>query len=680
MADRILQVLLKLKDELTGDLKHASAGLLSFGKGSAEAGDKLTGAGQAAKVAGDLIGTYFTIRTAEAVIELAKAGAEAADLRDSFQDLAGGTQAAGEQVLGAMRLGSKGLVTDVELMKAANQALGAEVQITGEQWARLGALAEQQSDRVGVGVAEALDTMTSALQRGQARQLYGIGLTIDDQAAFAAYAETLGTTADKLTDAERRQALLNAMLLQAPSLVDAVTLSTDNMADNIDRMTVRWENSKTQVGEALAEMAVKSSTTAGQIVTLIEAGVDWAGAAITGGDATEAFNQAVLRGAGLLPDLTAQTLLAGKAAQTTSPMWYVLGRAIKAGTEQISKEKLNESYAEAVETVKRTGTDSARWAAIGAQYKADAEEDAANKTADAWTDAYSQAQRAADQFQSDVEGLFQFSMSVNTSDIMDQLGFHEDTWDEWMRRAADVMNLGANSPWFQQLVSNFPKFQDLLDKFGDPKAAAAAFIDQFQSGFVPEAVNIDAIVAAYQKQMASKEAWQGIYDQAKQAILAAGGGKVDETVLGQVTGADQFGTVTTGFDQVGNSVGGVNSNMTTLRSNATDALSKISTDMVTSKEKTKLWNDELQKVIANFQTILGLGFTVTITPAGGGGGAGGGDAGAGSTTGGTTGTGAGTGSTGSNSGGGGVNIGNVNVNIDDSYASTLTGQGVHIPT
>ncbi len=45
------------------------------------------------------------------------------------------------------------------------------------------------------------------------------------------------------------------------------------------------------------------------------------------------------------------------------------------------------------------------------------------------------------------EGMLAPTQSVDLTALEDQLGMHRDTWDEAARRAMDVVNRGAESPW-----------------------------------------------------------------------------------------------------------------------------------------------------------------------------------------------------------------------------------------
>jgi len=73
----------------------------------------------------------------------------------------------------------------------------------------------------------------------------------------------------------------------------------------------------------------------------------------------------------------------------------------------------------------------------------------------------------------------------------------EDEWDEWARRAASVASEGWASEWLSKLQTKSPAFGKLLEKYGDPKVAAAVWIDNFYKGMYPDAVMMDRIIDKY---------------------------------------------------------------------------------------------------------------------------------------------------------------------------------------
>ncbi len=146
------------------------------------------------------------------------------------------------------------------------------------------------------------------------------------------------------------------------------------------------------------------------------------------------------------------------------------------------------------------------------------------------------SERQASKIRSDLESLLQPTMTFDIDNWLDQQGLHEDTWDEWFRRALDVVNLGEGSPWFTELVAAFPSFRAILAETEDPRAAAAQWSKNFQLGLVPEAINRDVIKQRYKDMITGKQNLKGILDEIA-AELRAEGFIVDLPTLQAAAGA-----------------------------------------------------------------------------------------------------------------------------------------------
>src|SRR5690606_17413735 len=100
------------------------------------------------------------------------------------------------------------------LVKAANRSMLLGVADTAEEMSTLMQIAAERGQAMGISVTQAFDDIVTGLGRGSALILDNLGILVDAEEANRAYAETLGKTASALTDAEKKQALINAVLAQ----------------------------------------------------------------------------------------------------------------------------------------------------------------------------------------------------------------------------------------------------------------------------------------------------------------------------------------------------------------------------------------------------------------------------------------------------------------------------------
>lgn len=160
-------------------------------------------------------------------------------------------------------------------------------------------------------------------------------------------------------------------------------------------------------------------------------------------------------------------------------------------------------------------------------------EEAAREATAAW-------EREWSQLTSDISGLMVPSMRFDAEAWFDSMGMHVDTWDEWLRRSIDVVNLGEGSPWFNELVSKFPSFRKILEATGDPRVAAAEWTRRFQLGLIPEAVDRETIKQRYIEMITGRQSMAQLVNEIA-AELSGMGIQVEMPVLQQALGGPQAG-------------------------------------------------------------------------------------------------------------------------------------------
>lgn len=153
------------------------------------------------------------------VATLGAHGSEVADVRQHFDQLNRSLGSNGQTMLGVLRDGLKGTVSDMAIMKSTNQALGQGLKLNETQFELTAKASRVLADRIGGDTATAYDTLLQAMATGQDRQLKGIGLNIDAEAAVKKHAAALGVEAGELTEAEQATAKRNAILAALQSKI-----------------------------------------------------------------------------------------------------------------------------------------------------------------------------------------------------------------------------------------------------------------------------------------------------------------------------------------------------------------------------------------------------------------------------------------------------------------------------
>lgn len=218
------------------------------------------------------LGASFAVGAAvgvgKMVLELGKASAQAELTEKSFQGLAAGVGASGDALLDSMRTASRGVITDSALIMGANRAIVGGVADDAAEMNQILEIARATGQAFGFTTSEAFDKIVRGVSKLEPELLDELGIMVRLDDVFRSYATSIGTTAAKLTDLQKRQALLEAVIRKTQPTVDAAAGSMDNDADKYNRMGVAVDNLKKSFGDLI------NTGGGGSIVSLISADID----------------------------------------------------------------------------------------------------------------------------------------------------------------------------------------------------------------------------------------------------------------------------------------------------------------------------------------------------------------------------------------------------------------------
>src|SRR5690606_27266169 len=160
----------------------------------------------------------------------------------SFGTLATQAGQNANKMLAAMRQAADGTINDSELMLSANRAMLLGVANTADEMAQLLEVASARGKAMGLSTAEAFSDIVTGIGRMSPMILDNLGIVVDAAAANEAYARSIGKAADKLTDNEQKQALLNAVLKESADLVRENNAAGADAASQFERMDAAIQN------------------------------------------------------------------------------------------------------------------------------------------------------------------------------------------------------------------------------------------------------------------------------------------------------------------------------------------------------------------------------------------------------------------------------------------------------
>lgn len=202
--------------------------------------------------------TTAAIYTAKKAFDFAKEGAAIQRLEQAGETLAASFGQDMGAIVKAIQTASNGTISKMDAMAAANKALLLGVAKTPEEFGRLTASALALGQAMGRGPNEAINDITVGIGRMSPLILDNLGILTRGGKVYDDYAKTLGTTADKLTDTQKKQALLNATMTSAAPLLDkAGNLISDN-ASSYEALSASIADAKAEVQKFASVALIQS--------------------------------------------------------------------------------------------------------------------------------------------------------------------------------------------------------------------------------------------------------------------------------------------------------------------------------------------------------------------------------------------------------------------------------------
>lgn len=169
---------------------------------------------------------------------------------DSFSEKMGTSS---EAMISAAQRAAQGTISQYELILNANRALQFEVAKTPEAFAKLVELSTALGRAQGISDTQSLEFLTTGLARESKLILDNLGLIIDTDKATKDYAATIGKTAEELSSAERKTALLNEAFRQGATAIEANRDAADSAATQFERLDANTQNLKDALGQLIAQ-------------------------------------------------------------------------------------------------------------------------------------------------------------------------------------------------------------------------------------------------------------------------------------------------------------------------------------------------------------------------------------------------------------------------------------------
>lgn len=184
-------------------------------------------------------------------IALSKVGAQSESVSLAFNRMTDQAGISGDTLVSELKRVSAGTVDTTSLMLASNKAMALGVGKDMKTMTTLMEIARLKGQNMGLDTTQAFNDIVTGIGRGSPLILDNLGITIKLGEAQERYAQKLGKTSAQLTDAEKKNALLNAVMSEGQRELDATGKVVATASEKFQKFNADIENLKAKMGSAL---------------------------------------------------------------------------------------------------------------------------------------------------------------------------------------------------------------------------------------------------------------------------------------------------------------------------------------------------------------------------------------------------------------------------------------------
>ncbi len=152
-----------------------------------------------------------------------------------------------DEILREMEKAAAGTISYADMVLNANRAM--VMGIDPEYLPEMMRIARAAARAMGTDVSYMFESIAVGTARQSKLILDNLGIIINAEEAYEKYAKQLGKTANQLTEAEKRQAFLNAVMESGRKLADQVDMSQESLNEELARAKVAWEEFRVELVE-----------------------------------------------------------------------------------------------------------------------------------------------------------------------------------------------------------------------------------------------------------------------------------------------------------------------------------------------------------------------------------------------------------------------------------------------
>ena len=185
-----------------------------------------------------------------ALIRFTAEAAKVESMSRAFNTLSGGATS-GTVAIEKLRSATNNTMSEFDLFQQANNAMVLGITKNSDEMAEMFDIAQRLGRALGVDTARSVESLITGIGRQSRLMLDNIGIIVKSDEAYKKYAQKLGTTADKLSDADKKTAFLQATMESARAKVATLGTETLSTQDSFDAFSATVSDLSVALGEKL---------------------------------------------------------------------------------------------------------------------------------------------------------------------------------------------------------------------------------------------------------------------------------------------------------------------------------------------------------------------------------------------------------------------------------------------
>jgi len=181
--------------------------------------------------------------------------AEVEGVRRGFDNLAKSTGFSAN-AFDKFKKATDGTIDNLILMKKANAAMLLGITDSEDQMAQMFDVAQRLGQSLGIDTVQSIDSLVTGMGRQSKLMLDNLGIMVDTNKSYKDFAEANNIAVSAMTDAERKQAFVNAAMKEANFLVEQLGAEQLTTKDKIAQMNTALLESLTAFGNLLTPLVI----------------------------------------------------------------------------------------------------------------------------------------------------------------------------------------------------------------------------------------------------------------------------------------------------------------------------------------------------------------------------------------------------------------------------------------